>query len=164
MPDGVPEPEPGRTGVPWGIFAGETPDLAARVRQLFEAHTQHVLATLTIIGSPRVSGAGVGWWGDEMWLAAPTGSPKARDLRSDARFALHSNPGDGTRGDAKVGGLAVELVAGGAHDALVEDAGLREPSDVFLLRLRTVRLAPAAHDRAASGVTRWRPGHGGHRH
>jgi hypothetical protein len=150
--------------VTWGSFASETPDLAVRVRELFDEHSRHVLATLTVIGSPRVSGAVVGWWGDEMWVAAPSGSRKARDLRSDARFALHSNPGDGTRGDAKVGGLAVELVAGPSHDDLVAHAGLDGPSDVFLLRLRTVRLAPAARDRAASSVERWRPGHSGHRH
>lgn len=164
MADGAPESDPGRSGVTWGTFASETPELAARVREMFDGHSRHVLATLTIIGSPRVSGTVVGWWADEMWIAAPTGSRKARDLRSDARFALHSNPGDGTRGDAKVGGLAVELVAGRSHDDLVAHAALTGPSDVFLLRLRSVRLAPAAHERAASGVARWRPGHGGHRH
>ena len=164
MSSGVPEPDPGRSGVEWGRFFVAEPELAARVRERFEEHGRHVLATRTVIGSPRVSGAVTGWWRDEMWVAAPAGARWARDLRSDARVALHSNPGDGSGPDVKIGGIAVELVPGALHDDLVEDALLDDPVDVFLLRLRTVRLAPSSDDREASGPVRWRAGGATHRH
>lgn len=147
----------------WGELAAEAPDLAARVRERFESHDQHVLATRTVIGSPRVSGTATGWWRDEMWIAAPAGARRSRDLRSDARFALHSNPGDGSGPDAKILGLVVELVPGPLHDDLVAHAGLVGPTDVFVLRLRTVRLSSSSAD-VGEGTTRWRAGGAVHRH
>lgn len=164
MPDGAPSDGRARSGVTWARLADEVPDLAAGVRERFEAHTQHVLATRTIIGSPRVSGTSTGWWGDEMWIAAPAGARRGRDLRSDARFALHSNPGDGSGPDARLGGLVVELARGEQHADLVERARLDEPTDVFLLRLRTVRLTPSVHDGERSGPARWRAGGTTHAH
>ncbi|PFG33621.1 pyridoxamine 5'-phosphate oxidase family protein [Sanguibacter antarcticus] len=164
MVHSAPAHDPGRSGVSWGTFVREAPDLADQVRERFEAHSQHVLATLTIIGSPRVSGASVGWWRDELWIAAPPGSHKARDLRADARLALHSNPGDGTVGDARVGGLAVDLVGGDARDDLLAHSGLAASTDVFLVRLRTVRSTAPVVEHGPLETSRWRSGHGAHEH
>ena len=169
MPAGAPSGgaapnDPARSGVTWAQLSVEVPGLATRVQERFEAHTRHVLATRTIIGSPRVSGTPTGWWRGEMWIASPAGAPRGRDLRSDARFALHSNPGDGSGPDAKVGGLVVELVRGQQHADLVEQAQLSGSTDVFLLRLRTVRLAARDHEREEAGPTRWRVDGDTHRH
>ena len=39
----------------WKQLVDDAPDLAARVRARFEATAQHVLATRTLTGSPRVA-------------------------------------------------------------------------------------------------------------
>ncbi|MEK8225125.1 hypothetical protein NKG05_01780 [Oerskovia sp. M15] len=94
--------------VSWKQLADDAPDLAARVRARFEVGEQHVLATRTLTGSPRVSGTQVGFWEDQAWIGSTSRSGKSMDLRVDPRFALHSNPGDGSMsgGDAKVNGTA----------------------------------------------------------
>ncbi|MCQ4083069.1 pyridoxamine 5'-phosphate oxidase family protein [Streptomyces sp. RB6PN25] len=95
----------------WQQFEEEAPRLAAAVRARFEAHRHHVLATLRKDGSPRVSGTEARIRDGQLTLGSMPGAVKARDLRRDARFALHANPGDGSMdgGDAKVAGRAVEV-------------------------------------------------------
>ena len=68
------------------------------------------------------------------------------------------------RNASRIGGLVVELVRGQTHDDLVAGAQLSGSPDVFLLRLRTVRLAPFAAEHEESGPTRWRVGGDVHRH
>ena len=71
-----------------------------------------MLATLRADGSPRVSGTEVQFHGPDLVAGGMPGARKGRDLRRDGRYALHSNPGDGSMdgGDAKVSGTAVEVV------------------------------------------------------
>ena len=99
------------------------PELALAVRARFEATKHHVLATLRSDGAPRVSGTEVIIGGDVLALGSMWRAVKALDLRRDGRFALHSNPGDGSMegGDAKVSGTAVEL---GGELAVAIAAGL----------------------------------------
>ncbi len=94
----------------WSDVAGEVPELAAAVEARFRATKHHVLATLRRDGSPRVSGTEVDFVDGELRLGSMWQAAKARDLQRDGRFALHSNPGDGSMagGDAKVSGTAVE--------------------------------------------------------
>ncbi|GAA2831913.1 pyridoxamine 5'-phosphate oxidase family protein [Kitasatospora paracochleata] len=96
----------------WQDFEHEAPDLAPAVRARFEANRHHVLATLRRGGAPRVSGTEVRFVGADLTIGSMYGAVKALDLRRDGRYALHSNPGDGTmaEGDAKVSGVAVEIV------------------------------------------------------
>jgi hypothetical protein len=88
------------------------PELAARIRERFGAHKHHTLATLRRDGSPRISGTEVVIEAGELWLGSGHDALKARDLRRDPRFALHSHsedpPEDPSRwaGDVKVAGVA----------------------------------------------------------
>lgn len=143
-------------------FTNESPVLAAAVLARLTAHRHHVLATSRRDGSPRVSGTEVAFHGPDLLLGSMPGSVKAWDLRRDARFALHANPGDGSMagGDAKLAGFAHE-VAGDERVALVE--ALRAPSpDALYFRLDLAEavltsLAPSG-DRLV--IETWRPGRG----
>ena len=145
--------------VAWAEAARQAPELTDRVAARFAAHPHHVLATLTDSGAPRVSGTGVGWWEGELWLGSAPGARKTEDLQADMRFALHSNPGDGTMrgGDAKVSGLVLEVVDGPVLDAFRAATGVPASLHVFFLRLQAVTLTEAAED-GARVVTSWRSG------
>ena len=101
----------------WKQFEEEAPDLAKRVRARFKWTKHHVLATLRKDGSPRVSGTEVEFEPDDIFLGSMGGSRKARDLQRDPRFALHSNPGDGSMegGDAKISGTVEETTPHASH-------------------------------------------------
>jgi hypothetical protein len=95
----------------WSDVEAQAPELAARARQIFDAHTHKTLATLRRDGSPRISGTEVEFESGEMWLGSMWRSVKALDLQRDPRFALHSgstDPPDWTA-DAKVAGRAEEV-------------------------------------------------------
>jgi Pyridoxamine 5'-phosphate oxidase len=99
----------------WSEIEAAAPELAARVRAIFDAHRHKVLATLRRDGSPRISGIETSFTDGELWLGMMPGSRKALDLRRDPRLALHSAsvdpPDDPTAwtGDAKLSGRAVEV-------------------------------------------------------
>ncbi|WP_265523104.1 hypothetical protein [Oerskovia flava] len=96
----------------WTELFRDAPDLAAQARARLTAGVRHVVATRTLIGSPRVSGADVVWVGGALYLTAPASSGKAADLRRDGRFQLHANPGGtGDREDVTISGTARELAA-----------------------------------------------------
>ena len=101
----------------WREFAEDAPELAGRVKARFEATKHHVLATLRKDGSPRVSGTELEFEGADIFLGSMGGSRKALDLRRDSRFALHSNPGDGSMegGDAKISGTVEETEPHSSH-------------------------------------------------
>lgn len=147
--------------VPWSTFAAQAPELAAVVRDRLLATAHHVLATLTATGAPRVSGTEVAWVGDRLAIGSMPGSRKSADLRRDARFALHSNPGDGSMraGDAKLQGRAAVMTTAevaallGARPADGEGPG---EADGFWLDLTAVALTTVDGD--VLRVTAWRPG------
>ncbi|MBI9115055.1 hypothetical protein [Sanguibacter suaedae] len=123
------------TAASWGTVREDDAHLADHARARFAAGGEHVLATRTLIGTPRLSAARVGWWGDEMWFGCSEGA--ARDLRADARVGLLAAP-DGDRADeVKVSGRAVELV-GDARAAVVDGCGAE--GELFVLRVRSVAL------------------------
>ena len=138
----------------WGEFCAAEPDLARRVRERLTAHKHLTMATLRADGGPRISGTEVEFSADgELRIGSMTGAVKARDLRRDARVALHSptvDPGeDGTSwpGEAKVAGRAVEEPgADGAH--------------VFRLDLAEVVWTGHTDDRSALRIIAWHPGRG----
>ena len=149
----------------WKQFVDDAPDLAARVRARFEATSQHVLATRTLTGSPRVSGTEVGFAGDEAWIGSASRSGKSMDLRLDPRFVLHSNPGDGsmTSGDVKIDGTAR---GSSADDALrIGAAGAEGPGESFrLFWIDLTRVALTTVDGESVRTETWRPGTGVHVH
>ncbi len=153
--------------VDWTTFVDEAPDLADAVTPLLRRTAHHVLATLRRDGSPRVSGTEVQFVGRELVAGCPAGSAKARDVRRDGRFALHTNPGGPTMdgGDAKLAGVAELHTAGALVDALVsklrDAADHPDPPDgVALLRLGLTQVTHTAihPDRDRLVIRTWHPG------
>lgn len=163
--------------VSWTQFESEAPELAAPIRAAFEGHLHHVIATLTLDGSPRVSGNEVRFAGDDVWLGMMPASRKAADLRRDPRVAIHAAPVDTTLevGDAKVSGRAVEVDAEtvawfleqishpGAEtfDAEADDEVPNEDSDAFEAAAFKVDLTSATLTTVAGDVMTvrtWHPG------
>jgi general stress protein 26 len=95
----------------WFEVEASAPELAAQARRRFEAHKQHTLATLRRDGSPRISGMEIQFLEGELWIGSMFDALKARDLRRDPRFALHSQSEDPPAwpGDAKLAGRAIEV-------------------------------------------------------
>ncbi|MGH7749492.1 MAG: pyridoxamine 5'-phosphate oxidase family protein [Candidatus Dormibacteria bacterium] len=144
----------------WDDVAEAVPDLAARVRTLFETQKHMTLATLRRDGSPRISGTEVRFEDGELWLGMMAGSLKARDLQRDPRLAVHgptvdAPPDDPSAwaGDAKIAGRAVEVTdppeADGSHRFRIDI------TEVVHTRVGT----PADH----LAIESWHPGRGSQR-
>jgi hypothetical protein len=96
----------------WSEFENAAPELAATVRRRLEAHKHMTLATLRADGAPRISGTEAEIRDGELWIGSMWQALKARDLRRDARFALHTGSEDPPdwSGDAKLAGVVEEIV------------------------------------------------------
>jgi hypothetical protein len=143
----------------WAQFAGEAQELAAAVRARFEATKHHVVATLRLDGSPRVSGTEVAFHGPDLTIGSMWAAVKARDLQRDGRFALHANPGDGSMagGDAKISGVAVEVVDPAAL-ATYRDATMPPPGDFHLFQLQLTEVVLTSVEDEYLVIQTWRPG------
>ena len=119
----------------WSDVEAAAPELAARVRELFEARTHKTIATLRADGAPRVSGIECEFVDGELQFGSMTGARKGADLRRDPRFALHGPTVDPVKGqeaawpgEAKVAGRAVPAGAltaePGASDGEVPEGEL----------------------------------------
>ncbi|MCO1660025.1 pyridoxamine 5'-phosphate oxidase family protein [Pseudonocardia humida] len=101
----------------WKDVEDAEPEFAARVRKIFDAGENKIIATLRADGSPRVSGIEAQFRDGEVTFGSMPGSRKGADLRRDPRFALHAPspdpPQDKTTwaGDAKLSGRAVPVGA-----------------------------------------------------
>ena len=157
--------------VDWGEVEGAVPEFAAAVLARLEATKHHVLATLRSDGAPRVSGTEVILGHGVVAIGCMWGSVKALDLLRDGRFALHSNPGDGSMegGDAKLVGVAAPLsgpLAQSIAAALPQepDVGDRaeepEPFHLFRLDLAQVVLCEVDHERNCLVISSWWPDRG----
>jgi hypothetical protein len=99
----------------WDEVTAAAPELAGKVRALFDAHRHKTMATLRKDGSPRISGTETSFADGELWLGGMYESMKALDLRRDPRLALHSATVDPAadptawQGDAKLAGRAEEI-------------------------------------------------------
>jgi hypothetical protein len=98
----------------WGELEAAEPDLAARVRRLFDAGRHKTIATLRADGSPRISGIECEFVDGELRFGSMSGARKGADLARDPRFALHGptfHPVEGQEGDwpgeAKIAGRAI---------------------------------------------------------
>ena len=149
--------------VEWGDVVLAEPELAAAVRARLDATKHHVLATLRSDGAPRVSGTEVIFHGDVLAIGSMWHAVKALDLLRDGRFALHSNPGDGSMegGDAKVSGVAVAL--GGELAAAIAATlpqEVPEPFHLFRLDVAQVVLSEVDHERECMVIRSWWPDRG----
>ena len=95
----------------WKEVEDAVPELAALVRERFDAHLHKTMATIRKDGSPRISGTEVVFADGEVWIGSMGGAMKARDLQRDGRVAFHSAPLDTDMkdADAKLAGVAVEV-------------------------------------------------------
>jgi len=116
----------------WNDFETAAPELAARVRARLDAHTHKTLATLRQDGSPRISGTESRFEDGQLLIGSMPDALKARDLRRDPRFALHSGSDepDDWKGDAKLAGVVEELAGDGKPHTFRLD--VREVSTVGL--------------------------------
>ncbi len=142
----------------WKQFEQEASDLAAEIRARFEAHETHVLATLRKDGSPRVSGSEVDFTNDNLSFGSMLHAVKARDLQRDGRFAIHAHPTES--GDAKIAGVATEVVAQSEKDAM--RTGQEPPGDfhAFVVDLTEAVLTSVDQDAQELVIQLWRPGQG----
>ncbi|HEX2052489.1 MAG TPA: pyridoxamine 5'-phosphate oxidase family protein [Actinomycetota bacterium] len=110
----------------WTGIVEAHPDFAGRGRELFDVHKHKTLATLRRDGSPRISGTEISFVGDDIWFGGMWMSQKARDLRRDARFALHGptvEPDDKWKGDVKIAGTAEEVEDDEVKRKIAEGSG-----------------------------------------
>ena len=112
----------------WSDVERAAPDLAQRVRILFDAHRHKTIATVRADGSPRISGIEAAFADGELTFGSMPAARKGADLKRDPRFALHSatvDPVEGAEaqwpGEAKIAGLAVPVGAGAGADAFRAD-------------------------------------------
>lgn len=128
------------TTVKWGVFETREPELAGRVKMLFEAHQHHVIATITRDGSPRVGGTNVFFAGDDMWIGMMPQAARVDDLRRDPRCAIHSAPLDEKLqyGDARLSLISHEA----SESRTAELLGIEHPANgvVFLLDITEVSI------------------------
>ena len=99
------------------------------------------LATLRADGSPRISGIEAKFIEGELWFGSMPGSRKGADLARDPRFALHSGSIDppGWQGDAKLSGLAEEIVDPARKQEIFEAMGSADVAVDSLLFRADVR-------------------------
>ncbi|HXB48297.1 MAG TPA: pyridoxamine 5'-phosphate oxidase family protein [Streptosporangiaceae bacterium] len=124
----------------WKDVEQAEPELAARVRQLFDAGRHKTIATLRSDGSPRISGIECEFADGELRFGSMAGARKGADLRRDPRFALHGptfHPVEGKEaewpGEAKIAGRAV--LSGPLGDGPDGDLFLADISEVVVTRL-----------------------------
>jgi hypothetical protein len=98
----------------WQDVEAAAPELARRVRSLFDAHKHKTIATLRADRSPRISGIETEFADGELTFGSMPRAHKGADLRRDPRCALHSatvDPVEGAEaqwpGEAKIAGRAI---------------------------------------------------------
>ena len=95
----------------WKEVEDAVPELAALVRERFDAHLHKTMATLRKDGSPRISGTEVKFADGGVWIGSMGGAMKAKDLQRDGRCAFHCAPldTDMAEADAKFSVVATEI-------------------------------------------------------
>ncbi|PJJ73508.1 hypothetical protein CLV46_3100 [Diaminobutyricimonas aerilata] len=142
----------------WTRVETEAPELARRVRELFEAGRDKTIASLRADGSPRISGIEMEFLDGDVQFGMLRDSLKLRDVRRDPRVAIHSptlvrrGAESEWRGDAKLAGNAVEFV--GREDPEHPGAGQ------FRLDVREVVLTRVDEDAEVLVIESWHEGRG----
>jgi hypothetical protein len=146
----------------WSDFEAAAPELAATVRRRLDAHSHKTLATVRGDGSPRISGTEAGVVDGELWIGSMWDARKARDLRRDPRFALHSGSDDppAWEGDAKLAGVAEEITDPERVREINGAAAGNGPSHLFRLDLREVSTVGLDEGRTQLVIQVWTPERG----
>ena len=146
----------------WKAFEAEQPDLAGRVRRLFDAGRHKTIATLRADGSPRISGIECEFADGDLRFGSMSGARKGADLARDPRFALHGptfHPEEGKEsdwpGEAKIAGRAVPAGA-----VATEDSGEQPDGEMFVADITEV-VVTGLDDKATKLVVEsWTPARG----
>ena len=146
----------------WSEVEREAPELTGLARRFLDGRIHKTLATLRRDGSPRISGTEVIFAEGELWLGSMWLAVKARDLRRDPRFALHSGSDDppAWSGDAKIAGRVEEIEDEARKGAIIGGKGGSDPAHLFradVTELVVVRLNEA-RDKLA--IESWHTGRG----
>ena len=143
----------------WSEFEAAAPELAKSVRARLDAHKHKTLATLRRDGSPRISGTETEIKDGELWIGSMLDARKARDLRRDPRFALHSGSDepDDWAGDAKLAGVVEEITDPERFREINTGGSPPGSSHLFRLDLREVSTVGLDDARKLLVIQVWTP-------
>jgi hypothetical protein len=146
----------------WTDFEAAAPALAERVRSRLDAHVHKTLATVRRDGSPRISGTETAFAEGELWIGSMWDALKARDLRRDPRFALHSGSDDppGWSGDAKLAGVVEEITDPERVREINGSNAPPGPSHLFRLDLHEVSVVGLHESGRSLVIEVWTPSRG----
>jgi hypothetical protein len=150
--------------VSWARFETAASPLAAIVRARFDDDGLILLGTLRRSGGPRISPVEPLSVDDQLYLGMMWRSMKALDLRRDGRCVVHSivTTTDGTEGDVKVYGRAVEIADDDERDrygaALLAKIGWRPGGDFHLFAVDISEVGYIRVEGTVHRVWHWRPG------
>jgi len=146
----------------WSEFEAAAPELAQTVRERLDAHAHKTIATVRRDGSPRISGTEAEIRDGELWIGSMWQARKARDLRRDPRFALHSGSDEPSAwtGDAKLAGVAEEITDPERVKAANGHSAPPGPSHLFRLDLREVSTVGLDEQRSGIVIEVWTPERG----
>ncbi len=132
------------------------------MRARLDAHTHKTLATVRRDGSPRISGTETELREGELWIGSMWQARKAHDLQRDPRFALHSGSADPPdwEGDAKLAGIAEEIIDPERVDEFGGEKAPPGPSHLFRLDVREVSTVGLDPSRTALLIEVWTPERG----
>jgi pyridoxamine 5'-phosphate oxidase-like protein len=138
----------------WAAFAAEAPDLAAFGHRRLERRIAY-LATVRGDGAPRVHPVSPFIGGGCLALYMEPTSPKAADLRRNARYALHCavEDNEGGGGEFYVTGRAQEIVDARQRTAAVgwaEAAGYKPLDRHVFFEFRLARVLATTYDNGRS--------------
>jgi len=148
----------------WSEVEAAAPELAARVRALFDGGRHKTIATLRADGSPRISGIECEFADGDLRFGSMSGARKSADLLRDPRFALHGptiHPVEGQEkdwpGEAKVSGTAR------AAGAVTEPGEDGPQGDSFVADITEVVVTGLNPEATLLVVEWWTPASGLHR-
>jgi hypothetical protein len=146
--------------VTWAEFTAEVPEFASFVEGRLRAHKFLVMATVRPDGAPRLCGTEIMFKDGDLWLG---GMPEARrfaDLRRDPRVALHGTPDDQEtwKGDARIGGTAVEVTDPAELDRFREPGQPPGPFELFRVDVTEASSVRLPDPPTALIIESWRPG------
>jgi hypothetical protein len=144
----------------WGEFEAAAPEVATRVRELFDRYGFAFAGTIRRDGTPRISPVEVRLVEGELVLVLIAGTHKARDLRRDPRIVLNSpvvDPED-PGAEFKLRGRVVDVDEAQrtvTAEAVKRESGWRPPPSWHVLAVRVDDVAHLAWERGALDMLHW---------
>ena len=146
----------------WSQFAAAAPDLAAFGKQRLEGRIAY-LATIRPDGSPRVHPVSPFIARGHLFVYMEPTSPKGKDLRRDARFALHCAVEDNSGGQGEFflsGQAEVRTDHESRSEAFAQarELGYNPQERYILFELRIAEVMATVYEDDGPRRTRWKAG------